>query len=82
MKLINIGFGNFVSLNRVVGLFEIESAPTKRLTHLAKEKNILIDATCGRKTQSVLVMDTGHVILSALATEVLSSKIEEENNSV
>lgn len=82
MKLVNIGFGNFISLNRLVGIFEIDSAPSKRLVHLGKEKNILIDATCGRKTQSILIMDTGNIVLSALNTEVISSKINEEENNL
>lgn len=81
LKLISMGFGNFVSLDKIIGLLDINSAPTKRLTHLAKEKNTLIDATCGRKTQSVLIMDTGLIVLSALTTQVLSDKINEAENS-
>ncbi len=80
MKLFNIGFGNYVALDRVMSVLSIDSAPIKRLIHLAKEKSILIDATCGRKTQSVFIMDTGHVVLSALNSEVVSGKLEKEDS--
>lgn len=79
MRLFNIGFGNYVALDRVVSILSIDSAPIKRLIHIAKEKNILIDATCGRKTQSVFVMDTGNVILSAIDSDVVFGKISKEN---
>lgn len=80
MKLLGIGFGNFVSLNRIVGVFHIDSSPIKRIIHVSKEKNLLIDATCGRKTQSVLLMDSDHVVLSALSSEVISEKINSLNS--
>ncbi len=75
MKLLGIGFGNFISLQRIVGVFNIDSSPIKRLIHVSKEKGLLIDSTCGRKTQSVFLMDSGHVVLSALSSEVVSEKI-------
>ena len=75
MEFINIGFGNLVSLQRIVSVLNSDSSPVKRLVHLAKEKERLIDASCGRKTQSVLVMDTGHVVLSALSTDNVQNKI-------
>lgn len=75
MEFINIGFGNLVSLQRIVSVLNSDSSPVKRLVHLAKEKEWLIDASCGRKTQSVLVMDTGHVVLSALSTDNVQNKI-------
>lgn len=75
MEFINIGFGNLVSLQRIVSVLNSDSSPVKRFVHLAKEKERLIDASCGRKTQSVLVMDTGHVVLSALSTDNVQNKI-------
>lgn len=75
--LLNIGFGNFVSNDKIVAILSADSSPIKRLTRTAKEGNNLIDATCGRKTQSVLVTDSNHVILSALSPEVISSKCEQ-----
>ena len=78
MKLLNIGFGNLLSLEKMVCVLTSESSPVRRLIHLAKDKNILIDATCGRKTQSVFIMNSGHVILSALTPEKILSKVEKE----
>ena len=81
MKLINIGFGNYISFDRVISILSIESSPIKRLMRLAKEKNILIDATCGRKTESVLIMDTGHVVLSALSSENIANRFYKEDKT-
>ena len=69
MKLINIGFGNLVSQERVVAIVSPDSAPIKRMVQESRERGMLIDATYGRKTASILVMDSDHVILSALAPE-------------
>jgi len=69
MKLVNIGFGNAVSARRIVAVVSPESAPIKRLGQEAREGGMLIDASFGRKTQAVLVMDSGHVIWSSLPTE-------------
>ena len=69
MKLINIGFGNLVSQERVVAIVSPDSAPIKRMVQESWERGMLIDATYGRKTASILVMDSDHVILSALAPE-------------
>ncbi|MBO5048927.1 MAG: DUF370 domain-containing protein [Oscillospiraceae bacterium] len=77
MKLINIGFGSMVAPGRVLSVLEPESAPIKRVIQEAKERGMLIDASYGRKTRAVLLMDTDHVILSALTPEVLSSRWEE-----
>ncbi len=71
MKLINIGFGNLVSDTRIVSVVLPESAPVKRLSQDAREKGMLIDATYGRKTKSVIVTDSEHVILSALPPEII-----------
>ena len=74
MKLVNIGFGNMVSAQRVVAIVSPDSAPVKRLGQEARERGVLIDASFGRRTRSVLVMDSGHVIWSSLATEQVSAR--------
>ena len=74
MKLINIGFGNVVSAQRVVAIVSPESAPVKRLGQEARERGMLIDASFGRKTRAVLVMDSGHVIWSSLPTQQVSAR--------
>lgn len=71
MKLINIGFGNMVSGDRLLAVVSPDAAPIKRLMQEAKERSMLIDASCGRKTKAVLIMDTDHVILSGLAAETI-----------
>ena len=78
MKLINIGFGSMIAAQRVLAIVEPDSAPIKRVVQEAKERGMLIDASYGRKTQSVILMDTDHVILSALTTEALSSRWDEK----
>ena len=75
MKLINIGFGSYVSPERIVAAFDPESNPIKRVMTHAKENGRLIDATYGRKTKTVLVMDSGHVILCPLAPESVSQRV-------
>ena len=82
MQLINIGFGNMVSCERVVAIVAPESAPIKRIIQDARDKGTLIDATYGRKTRAVLIMDSDHVVLSALAPETVGSRfeIDEEDN--
>lgn len=78
MKLINIGFGNMVSDIRIVSVVGPESAPVKRLVRDAQDKGMLIDATYGRKTRSVIIADSGHVILSALVPETVCERNESE----
>lgn len=78
MKFLNIGFGNLVSAGRVLAVVSPESAPIKRLTQEARDRGMLIDASFGRKTKAVLLMDTDHVILSAVAPETLLARLEEE----
>ncbi len=78
MKFLNIGFGNLVSAGRVLAVVSPESAPIKRLCQEAKDRGMLIDASFGRKTKAVLLMDTDHVILSAITPEVLASRLEEK----
>ena len=79
MKLISIGFGNLVSANRIVSIVSPESAPIKRLIQEVREKGLLIDASFGRSTKSVLFMDSGNVILSALPPETLAQRFDEKN---
>ena len=75
MQLINIGFGNMVSSARVIAIVSPESAPIKRIIQEAKYKGTLIDATYGRRTRAVLIMDSDHVVLSALAAERLAPRL-------
>lgn len=86
MKLINIGFGNMVSANRLVAIVSPESAPIKRIIQEARDKGMLIDATYGRRTRAVIIMDSDHVILSAIQPETVANRLpideeedEEEN---
>lgn len=74
MKLINIGFGNMVSSSRVLTIVGPESAPIKRIVQEAKDRSMLVDATYGRKTKSVILMDTDHVILSAIQPETIAAR--------
>lgn len=74
-KLINIGFGNYVSLERMVAVVDPESNPIKRIITTARENGKLIDATYGRKTRAVIVADSGHVILCPLLPDTLSQRI-------
>lgn len=82
MKLINIGFGNIVSAERIISIVSPESAPIKRIIQESKDSKMAIDATYGRRTRSVIIMDSGHVILSAVQPETVASRVEnyDENN--
>lgn len=77
MKFINIGFGNMVLANRIVAIVSPESAPIKRIVTKAKEKGNLIDATYGRRTRSVIVADSDHVILSYIQPETITGRLDE-----
>ncbi len=79
MKLINIGFGNMVSAERLLSVVSPDSAPVKRLVQEAKERAMLIDASFGRKTRAVLIMDTDHVILSAITPEAIARRLQAKN---
>ena len=81
MKLINIGFGNIVALDRIISIVSPESAPIKRLVQEAKDSKMAIDATYGRKTRAVIIMDSGHVVLSAIQPETVAARIDN-NGSV
>lgn len=74
MKLINIGFGNMISSSRVLAIVSPDSAPIKRLVQEARERGMLIDASYGRRTRSVIMMDTDHVILSAIQPETIAGR--------
>lgn len=80
MQLMNIGFGNMVSSERLLAVVSPDAAPVKRLVQEARERSMLIDASCGRKTKSVLVMDTDHVILSGLPGETIAKRAGLEVN--
>ena len=79
MKLINIGFGNLVSSDKLVSIVAPDSAPVKRIVQEAKSNGMLIDATCGRKCKSVLITDSNHVILSAVSSEAIQNRTDEGN---
>ncbi len=74
MRLVNIGFGSMIAASRVLAMVEPDSAPIKRVVQEARDRGMLIDASYGRKTQAVILMDTDHVILSALTPEALSER--------
>lgn len=78
MQLINIGFGNIVSSDRIVAIVSPESAPIKRMVQEAKDTGRAIDATCGRRTRAVIIMDSNHVVLSAVQPETVAGRFEEE----
>ena len=78
MKLVNIGFGSMVAANRILAIVAPDSAPIKRLIQEARDRGMLIDASYGRKTAGVLLMDTDHVILCAVSPEVLGQRLREE----
>ena len=76
MQLINIGFGNIFSADRIISIISPESAPIKRIIQEAKDTKMAIDATYGRRTRSVIVMDSGHIILSAVQPETIANRAE------
>ena len=82
MKLVNIGFGNMISANRLVSIVSPESAPIKRIVAEAKDQGTLIDATHGRRTRAVIITDSDHIILTYLQSETVANRIEEENNDI
>ena len=75
MKLINIGFGNMVSTNRLIAIVSPESAPIKRIIQDARERGTLIDATYGRRTRAMIITDSDHVVLSAVQPETVANRI-------
>ena len=77
MKLINIGFGNMISAGRLIAIVSPESAPIKRMVQEAKEQGVLIDATFGRRTKAVLIMDSDNVVLSAISPETVAGRFND-----
>lgn len=75
--LVNIGYGNVVNMDKVVGIIRADAAPIKRMIQIAKDNNQAVDATCGRKTKSVLVMDSGQMVLSALLPDTIENRVNE-----
>lgn len=82
MKLINIGFGNMINSSRLVSIVGPESAPIKRVIREAEDKRMLINATYGRRTRAVIVMDSGHVVLSSLQPETVANRLSEKEAEV
>ena len=82
MKFINIGFGNMVAVDRMVALVSPDSAPVKRLIQDAKDEGRTIDVTCGRRTRAVIIMDSDHVVLSAIQPETVANRLSDASESV
>lgn len=80
MQLINIGFGNIVSANRIISIVSPESAPIKRIIQEAKDNGTAVDATYGRRTRAVIIMDSGHIILSAVQPETVASRLDKKDD--
>lgn len=78
MKLINIGFGNMISANRMITMVSPDSAPIKRIIQESRDKGLLIDATYGRRTRAVIIMDSDHVILSAVQPETVANRMKDD----
>ena len=81
MKLINIGFGNMVSAGRLIAIVSPDAAPIKRMVQEARDRGVLIDATYGRRTRAVLIMDNDHLVLSALQTETVANRLAGEREA-
>lgn len=81
INLINIGFGNIVSANRIVSIVSPESAPIKRIIQEARDRSVLIDATYGRRTRAVIITDSDHVILSAVQPETVAQRLTNKDQS-
>ncbi len=82
IRLINIGFGNIVSASRIIAIVSPESAPIKRLIQDARKRGVLIDATYGRRTRAVVVMDSGHIILSAVQPETVANRLSDRETEL
>ena len=78
MKLINIGYGNMVSSEKIVAVVSPDAAPVKRIVQEAKAKGLVVDATCGRKCKAVIVTESDHIVMSALSPEAISNRTEED----
>lgn len=82
MKLINIGFGNMINASRLIAIVSPDSAPIKRIIQECKEKGNLIDATQGRRTRAVIMMDSDHVILSYLQSETVANRLNSDDDNM
>ncbi|HHY43029.1 MAG TPA: DUF370 domain-containing protein [Thermoanaerobacterales bacterium] len=82
IKLVNIGFGNIVSANRIIAIVSPESAPIKRIIQEARDRGMLIDATYGRRTRAVIITDSDHVVLSAVQPETVAHRLSNDKNSM
>jgi len=82
IKLVNIGFGNIVSANRIIAIVSPESAPIKRIIQEARDRGMLIDATYGRRTRAVIITDSDHVVLSAVQPETVANRLGNDKNSM
>lgn len=80
VKFVSVGFGNYVAVSRIVSVSSPESAPVKRLIQDSRDAGTVIDVSCGKKTKSVIVTDSRHVILSALSTEVIAARLNGEED--
>ena len=78
MQLINIGFGNIILAERIIAIISPDSAPVKRMIQESKDNGKIIDATCGRKTRAVLIMDSGHIILAAVQPETVAGRVDKD----
>lgn len=81
MKFLNIGFGNMVSVDRIVAIASPDSEPIKRLVRDAKDDGRVIDVSCGRRTRAVIITDSEHVILSAIQTETITNRLASDDES-
>ena len=79
IRLINIGFGNIVSANRIISIISPESAPIKRIKQEARDNGVLVDATYGRRTRAVIITDSGHIILSAVQPETVAHRLTSDD---
>jgi len=82
MQLINIGFGNIASAERIIAIVSPESAPIKRMVQEAKDNGTAIDATYGRRTRAVIIMDSGHIILSSVQPDTVAGRLEKEESEI
>ena len=80
MQLVNIGYGNMISAERIIAIVSPDAAPVKRLVQNARDKGMLIDASCGRKTKAVIITDSDHVVLSAVQPETVAHRISDDKN--
>lgn len=77
-RLVNVGFGNVVNSSKIIGIISPEAAPIKRMVQTAKDTGMAIDATCGRRTKAVIVMESGHLVLSSLLPETIAGRVNQK----